>query len=50
VEEQYMSLSGTKNSELIGYIERSIVDIARKCNVDNTSVIETFKKIYIKKL
>ena len=38
-----MNLSGTKNSEIIGYIERSIVDIARKCNVDNTSVIETFK-------
>lgn len=28
------------------YIERSIVDIARKCNVYNTDVIETIKKLY----
>ena len=46
-----MNSLGIKNSEeLVGYIERSIVDIARKCNVDNTLVIETFKKICIKKL
>ena len=41
-----MNSLGTKNSEeLVGYIERSIVDIARKCGVDNASVVETFKKI-----
>lgn len=38
------------DEEVFGFIERSIVDIARKCHVDNTSVIEAFKKLCIKKL
>lgn len=29
-----------------GYIERSIVDIARKCRVNNTFVIKTFLEKY----
>ena len=34
------------NEEVIrGYIERAILDIARKCNTDNSKVIEIFKKI-----
>lgn len=34
------------NEEVIrGYIERAILDIARKCNTDNLKVIETIKKI-----
>jgi DNA-binding Lrp family transcriptional regulator len=31
--------------EIEGYIKRSIADIARKCGVSNTDVIETIKKI-----
>lgn len=31
-------------SELVGYIERSIVDIARKCGVQTSEVINTFKE------
>lgn len=31
------------------YIERSITDIARKCHVMNTDVVEAFK-LYIKKI
>lgn len=33
-------------SELVGYIERSIVDIARKCGVQTSEVINTFKEKY----
>ena len=32
--------------EIEGYIKRSIMDIARKCNVYDTDVIEIFKKLY----
>lgn len=32
-------------SEIENYIKRSITDIARKCSVCDTDVIETFKKI-----
>ena len=31
--------------EIEGYILRAITDIARKCNTDNSSVIQTIKKI-----
>ena len=31
-------------SELVGYIERSIVDIARKCGVQTSEVINTSKE------
>lgn len=34
--------------EIETYIKKSIVDIARKCGVHNTLVIETFKKICYK--
>ena len=30
------------------YIERSIVDIARKCHVKSTDVIEVFLRLYSK--
>ena len=33
-------------SEIEDYIKRSVVDIARKCGVYNTDIIETFKKLY----
>ena len=39
-----MNKSCTK--EIEDYIKRSVVDIARKCGVYNTDVIETFKKLY----
>lgn len=39
------SIVAVNNKELIGYIERCIPDIARKCNITNKEVIETFKKI-----
>lgn len=32
------------DDEVFGFIERSIVDIARKCHVDNTFVIQVFKE------
>ena len=32
--------------EIEEYIKRSIVDIARKCSVSNTDVIETIKNLY----
>lgn len=41
-----MNKSATNDKELIGYIERCIPDIARKCNCTNREVIETFKKHY----
>ena len=31
--------------ELIGYIKRSIPDIARKCNIKDTDVINCMKEI-----
>ena len=39
-----MNKSAISNKELIGYIERCIPDIARKCNITNKEVIETFKQ------
>jgi hypothetical protein len=33
-------------TEIEGYIKRSIADISRKCNVYDTDIIETFKKLY----
>lgn len=33
----------SSNKELIGYIERCIPDIARKCGITNHEVIETLK-------
>ena len=41
-----MNKSATSNKELIGYIERCIPDIARKCNTTNKKVIETFKTLF----
>lgn len=41
-----MNKSAISNKELIGYIERCIPDIARKCNTTNEEVIKTFKKHY----
>ena len=38
--------STSKEEEVIGYVKRSIVDIARKCNIYSTDVIETIKKLY----
>lgn len=35
-------LNNMDDKELIGYIERSIIDIARKCNVKAETVIKTF--------
>ena len=32
--------------EIKQYLNRSIVDIARKCGVYSTDVIETIKKLY----
>lgn len=32
--------------EIEGYIKRSIADIARKCGINNTDVIETIKNLY----
>lgn len=34
-----------KKDEIVGYIERSIVDIARKCDVKSTDVINYFKEL-----
>ena len=33
-------------SEIEDYVKRSVVDIARKCGVYSTDVIETIKKLY----
>ena len=33
---------------VIGYIKRSITDIARKCNKSDVFIIETFKKVICK--
>ena len=41
-----MNKSATNNEELIGYIERCIPDIARKCNTTNEEVIKTFKTLF----
>ena len=46
MEASCMNKSATSNKELIGYIERCIPDIARKCNTTNEEVIKTFKKHY----
>lgn len=32
--------------EIESYVKRSIADIARKCGVSNTDVIETIKNLY----
>ena len=32
--------------EIVNYIKRSVVDIARKCGVHDTTVIDHFKQIY----
>lgn len=37
------SIVAVNNKELIGYIERCIPDIARKCGITNHEVIKTFK-------
>lgn len=34
-----------KKDELIGYIQRSIIDIARKCNVYDDIVIKEIKEL-----
>ena len=41
-----MNKSATSNKELIGYIERCIPDIARKCNTTNEEVVKTFKTLF----
>lgn len=41
-----MNKSATSNKELIGYIERCIPDIARKCSCTNYEVIQTFKTLF----
>ena len=41
-----MNKSVISNKELIGYIERCIPDIARKCRITNQEVIETFKTLF----
>ena len=41
-----MSKFSIKEEEVIGYVKRSVVDIARKCGVYSTDVIETIKKLY----
>jgi hypothetical protein len=47
MEELSMSkFSIDKENEVIGYVKRSVVDIARKCSVYSTDVIETIKKLY----
>ena len=33
-------------NEIESYIKRSVVDIARKCGVYSTDVIEIIKKVY----
>ena len=35
-------------SDLRGYVERSITDIARKCSVSNTDVLNEIKARYFK--
>ena len=34
------------DEEIGNYVKRSITDIARKCGVYDTDVIETIKKLY----
>ena len=34
------------DKEILGYIEKCILDTARKCNTTNEKVIQTFKKHY----
>ena len=34
------------SSEIENYVRRSIPDIARKCGVCDTDIIETIKKLY----
>ena len=46
MEASCMNKSATSNKELIGYIERCIPDIARKCNTTNKEVIQTFKTLF----
>lgn len=48
MEESYMkeSTAAVNNKELIGYIERCIPDIARKCGITNHEVIKTFKTLF----
>jgi hypothetical protein len=41
-----MSKLATSNKELIGYIERCVPDIARKCGVTNHEVVQTFKTLF----
>jgi hypothetical protein len=48
MEECYMNKFQSK-SDLIGYIERSITDIARKCGITNTDVINEIKDKYFNK-
>jgi len=38
------SIAAVNNKELIGYIERCIPDIARKCNITNEEVIKHLKE------
>ena len=38
-----------QSNNLIGYIERSITDIARKCGVKNSDVINEIKTKYFNK-
>ena len=37
-------MENSKDKIVLGFIEKSIVDIARKCYVSNTFVIEIFKE------
>jgi len=41
-----MNKSAINNKELVGYIERCIPDIARKCGVTSHEVIQTFKTLF----
>jgi len=39
-------MNKSSTNEIENYIKRSVVDIARKCRVYSTDVIETIKKLY----
>ena len=39
-------MKNASQQEIELYLERSITDIARKCGVCNTDVIETIKNLY----
>ena len=44
--QEEFSMNKSCTNEIENYIKRSITDIARKCGVCNTDVVETIKKLY----